>query len=137
MAKTKGPRRGKPKDTGRRGKKKVSILTAEQNEYLDYKDVDVLRRFMSDRAKIRGSRVNGNNAQQQRIVANAIKNAREMALLPYTSRVTTQRRSRNDRSDRRPPRGDEGRPSSSEVPIPETTPPAPTEEAVVPSEGEI
>ncbi len=84
-------RRSKPKDAGRRVKKKVSVLAAERVEYVDYKDVNLLRRFMSDRAKIRARRVSGNDSQQQREVARAIKNAREMALLPYTSRVTTQR----------------------------------------------
>ena len=49
---------------------------------------------MSDRAKIRARRVTGNDAQQQREIAMAIKNAREMALLPYTNRVTQQRRPR-------------------------------------------
>ena len=65
------------------------------SSYVDYKDVNLLRRFMSDRAKIRARRVTGNDAQQQREVARAIKNAREMALLPYTNRVTTQRTSRD------------------------------------------
>ncbi len=60
--------------------------------YVDYKDVDLLKRFMSDRAKIRSRRVSGNDSQQQREIARAIKNAREMGLLAYTSRVTTQRR---------------------------------------------
>ena len=80
-------------------------------EYVDYKDVNLLRRFMSDRAKIRARRVTGNDAQQQREVARAIKNAREMALLPYTNRVTTQRtvarrgdRGRRGRADGPPPR---------------------------------
>ena len=63
----------------------------EQVDCVDYKDVNLLRRFMSDRAKIRARRVTGNDTQQQREVARAIKNAREMALLPYASRVTTQR----------------------------------------------
>ena len=53
--------------------------------------MNLLQRFMSDRSKIRARRVSGNDAQQQRDVAQAIKNAREMALLPYTKRVTTQR----------------------------------------------
>ena len=103
-------RRSKPKDAGRRVKKKVSVLAAERVEYVDYKDVNLLRRFMSDRAKIRARRVSGNDSQQQREVARAIKNAREMALLPYTSRVTTQRGPRSDRGDRgdRPDRGDRG-----------------------------
>jgi len=81
----------KPRDNQRRGKKKVSVLTQEKIEYVDYKDVNVLRRFMSDRAKIRARRVTGNDTQQQREIARAIKNAREMALVPYTNRVTTQR----------------------------------------------
>jgi small subunit ribosomal protein S18 len=83
--------RAKNRDNARRSKKKISVLTSEQVDYVDYKDVNVLRRFMSDRAKIRARRVTGNDAQQQREVARAIKNAREMALLPYTNRVTTQR----------------------------------------------
>ena len=81
----------KPRDKPHRGKKKVSVLTQEKIEYVDYKDVNVLRRFMSDRAKIRARRVTGNDTQQQREIAGAIKNAREMALVPYTNRVTTQR----------------------------------------------
>ncbi|HNJ69065.1 MAG TPA: 30S ribosomal protein S18, partial [Microthrixaceae bacterium] len=82
-------KRGKPKDTGRRVKKKVSILNSEQVVYVDWKDANLLRRFMSDRAKIRARRVTGNDTKQQREIAKAIKNAREMALLPYTNRVTT------------------------------------------------
>ena len=66
-------------------KKKTSILITESIDYIDYKDVNLLRRFMSDRAKIRARRVTGNDAQQQATIALAIKNAREMALLPYTS----------------------------------------------------
>jgi len=78
-------KRGKPKDTGRRVKKKVSILNSEQVVYVDWKDANLLRRFMSDRAKIRARRVTGNDTKQQREIAKAIKNAREMALLPYSS----------------------------------------------------
>lgn len=53
--------------------------------YVDYKDLVVLRRFVSDRGKIRSRRVTGACTQYQRRVAIAIKNAREMALLPYTN----------------------------------------------------
>ncbi len=95
------PTRGKPRDTNRKVKKKVSVLVQERVEYIDWKDVNLLRRFMSDRAKIRARRVTGNDAQQQRAIALAIKNAREMALLPYTSRVTTQRGRRRDGDDER------------------------------------
>lgn len=98
------PTRGKPRDTNRKVKKKVSVLVQERVEYIDWKDVNLLRRFMSDRAKIRARRVTGNDAQQQRAIALAIKNAREMALLPYTSRVTTQRGRRRDGDDERRPR---------------------------------
>ena len=55
----------KPRDNQRRGKKKISVLTQEKIEYVDYKDVNLLRRFMSDRAKIRARRVTGNDTQQQ------------------------------------------------------------------------
>jgi small subunit ribosomal protein S18 len=53
---------------------------------VDYKDVDLLRKFISDRGKIRARRVTGLTPKQQKQVAAAIKNAREMALLPYSSR---------------------------------------------------
>jgi len=78
----KEPKRVKNKDNAKRAKKKVSRLNQERVEYVDYKDVNLLRRFMSDRAKIRARRVTGNDSQQQREVARAIKNAREMARLP-------------------------------------------------------
>ncbi len=88
--------RSKNKDNARRSKKRTSILNQEKVTYVDYKDVNLLRRFMSDRAKVRARRVTGNSAQQQSEVAAAIKNAREMALLPYTNRVTQQRGGRRD-----------------------------------------
>ncbi|HSJ28159.1 MAG TPA: 30S ribosomal protein S18 [Acidimicrobiia bacterium] len=68
---------------GRRVKKKVCYFCTERVEYIDYKDVATLRRYMSDRAKIRSRRVSGNCPRHQREVAVAIKNAREVALLPY------------------------------------------------------
>lgn len=92
MAKARKRRsRLKNQDNSRRFKKRVSILTSDKIEYVDWKDHNLLRKFMSDRAKIRSRRVTGNNTQQQKLVASAIKLAREMALLPYSSRVTTQR----------------------------------------------
>jgi small subunit ribosomal protein S18 len=88
-------------DRRRPQKKKISILNTEQVEWIDYKDVNLLRRFMSERAKIRARRVTGNSAQQQREVARAIRVAREMALLPYSVRQVTQRKGpRRDRGDR-------------------------------------
>ena len=122
-----GPK-GKGKDAGRKFKKKVSILNSEQIEYVDWKDVNLLRRFVSDRAKVRARRVTGNDVQQQREVARAIKNAREMALIPYANRVTTQRGGRGRGGDRdgdrreRPERSE--RPEGSEqstAPAPEGT----------------
>ncbi|MGW1272718.1 30S ribosomal protein S18 [Streptomyces sp. NPDC002491] len=53
--------------------------------YVDYKDTDLLRKFLSDRGKIRSRRVTRVSAQQQRRLARAVKNAREMALLPYSA----------------------------------------------------
>jgi small subunit ribosomal protein S18 len=103
------PVRTKNKDNARRSKKKISVLNAERVDYIDYKDVNLLRRFMSDRAKIRARRVTGNDSQQQKEVARAIKNAREMALLPYANRITQQRGGRGDRGDR-PRRRDDDAP---------------------------
>ena len=119
MAKVK--KRGKPgqKNNDRGRKKKVSVLSSEKIEYVDWKDVNLLRRFVSERSKIRARRVSGNSTQQQKLVADAIKVAREMALIPYATRITTQRNNRGrdgergDRGDRgdRGPRGDAPRPS--------------------------
>src|SRR5437763_12450973 len=88
-------------------KKKTSILITESIDWIDYKDVNLLRRFMSERAKVRARRVTGNTQQQQVAVARAIRVAREMALLPYSVRQVTQRskgrRDRDrDRGDREP-----------------------------------
>jgi small subunit ribosomal protein S18 len=86
----------------RKPKKRVSILDSEQISYVDYKDVALLRRFMSERAKIRARRVTGNDTQQQREIARAIRVAREMALLPYSVRQVTHRSKR--RNERGPDR---------------------------------
>ena len=105
---------------GRLRRKRVSPLTIGKIEYVDYKDTDLLNKFLSERSKIKARHNSGNDAQQQKAVARAIKNAREMALMPYKAAVTTQRRERrneNDRSDRAsgpppqpsaPPPGTEG-----------------------------
>jgi len=111
MAKKPQRGRGKPENP-RKYKKKTSPLVIEKVEYVDYKDVDLLSRFMSDRAKIRNMRVSGNNRQQQLEIAKAIKISREMALLPYAKRVASTGRPGRGRDggrdgDRRPPR-DEG-----------------------------
>lgn len=115
--------RTKREDRDRRPKKKVSILDQERVEWVDYKDVNLLRRFMSERAKIRARRVTGNDAQQQRAVARAIRVAREMALLPYSVRQVTHRnkgkgRDRGDRGELREPRLEGAPPSRPSEPPP-------------------
>src|SRR5689334_90380 len=111
-AKATRERAPKGKDAGKKFKKKVCVFCQNKVAYVDYKDVNLLRRYMSDRAKIRARRVSGNCAQHQRDVATAIKTAREVALLPYTVRVTSSRGGgrpgRGDRDDRGP-RGDRER----------------------------
>jgi small subunit ribosomal protein S18 len=70
----------------RKPKKKVCVFCkAKDAQNIDYKDTTLLRKYISDRGKIRARRVTGNCSQHQRDVAIAVKNAREMALLPYTS----------------------------------------------------
>jgi len=69
----------------RKPKKKVCGFCKDKTSYIDYKDAAMLRKFISDRGKIRARRVTGNCSQHQRAVAVAVKNSREMALLPYTS----------------------------------------------------
>jgi small subunit ribosomal protein S18 len=69
----------------RKPKKKVCGFCKDKVAYIDYKDAAMLRKFISDRGKIRARRVTGNCSQHQREVATAVKNSREMALLPYTS----------------------------------------------------
>ena len=62
-------------------KKKPAAKVTE----IDYKDVALLRKFISDRGKIRSRRITGVTVQEQREISKAIKNAREMALLPYAT----------------------------------------------------
>src|SRR3954467_618669 len=105
------PRKRATKDTGRKIKKKVCIFCKDRVVWVDYKDVNTLRRFTSDRGKIRARRVTGNCSQHQRDVAVAIKTARELALLPYAQRTVSERgpgRGRGERGERgdRPPRTD-------------------------------
>jgi len=84
----------------RRYKKKPNPLNPEGIVYIDYKDVNLLQRFMSDRSKLKARRMTGADVQQQREIATAVKNAREMALLPYTKRVAGLRGPRNRDDDR-------------------------------------
>ncbi len=69
----------------RKPKKKIAPTKTTRIGEVNYKDVTLLRKFISERGKIRARRVTGLSVQDQRKVAMAIKNAREMALLPYAS----------------------------------------------------
>ena len=121
-------RKPQPPEKRRPQKKKVSILSSESITYIDYKDVNLLRRFMSERAKIRARRVTGNSAQQQREVARAIRVAREMALLPYAVRQVTTRR--GGRRDRDRDRDRDREPRSDAAPAAPSSPPPPPAESV-------
>jgi len=71
----------------RRGarRKKVCQFCADKTESIDYKDVDKLRKYVTDRGKILPKRITGTCAVHQREVTKAIKRARIVALLPYTA----------------------------------------------------
>ncbi len=69
----------------RKPKKKLAPVKSTKVGKIDYKDTATLRKFISDRGKIRARRVTGVTVQEQRKIARAVKNAREMALLPYSS----------------------------------------------------
>lgn len=66
-----------------RRRKKLCPFTAKEMEELDYKDVAKLKKFVSERGKILPRRITGSSAKQQRIVTQAIKRARHLALMPY------------------------------------------------------
>ncbi|WP_156727394.1 30S ribosomal protein S18 [Streptomyces apocyni] len=79
------PRRSDGRKPGKSLKPRPNPLDQAGITYVDYKDTDLLRKFISDRGKIRSRRVTRVTAQQQRQLARAIKNAREMGLLPYST----------------------------------------------------
>jgi small subunit ribosomal protein S18 len=84
--------RTKPNDAKnrlRRGRPKVCVFCAQHISWVDYKDTNLLRRFMSDRGRIKARANTGTCRQHQRGVALAIKTARELALLPYLVRTLT------------------------------------------------
>ncbi len=72
------------RDYRRRPKRKVCSFCAERATFIDYQEINRLRRFVTERGKILPRRVSGNCARHQRVLAVAIKRARELALLPYT-----------------------------------------------------
>lgn len=85
-----------------RKRRKVSYLTINKIETVDYKDVNILRKFISDRGKMLPCRQTGNTAKQQRMIARAIRRARELALLPFV--VTEMSADRREYTPRRAPR---------------------------------
>ena len=82
MAKSSNKRRPAPEKPV---KTRKCVFCSKKGQDIDYKDTQLLRTYISERGKIRARRVTGNCTRHQRDVATAIKNAREMALLPYTS----------------------------------------------------
>ena len=111
------PRPDKDAEPAGRGRgkrrRKVSYLTANKIDYVDYKETNILRRFINDRGKIMPSRQSGNTAKQQRMISSAIRKAREMALLPFVVTEMSAERGREGgypRRDRGPRRDDDRAP---------------------------
>ena len=96
----KPPKRAPKIDIRRGAKKKPCSFCQHGVDRVDYKDLAQLRKYISDRGKIRGRKVSGNCQQHQRDVGDAIKTARELALLPYTQRTVTERRGGRGRDGR-------------------------------------
>ena len=84
-------------DFARKPRRKYCQFCKDHTEYIDYKDVNMLRKFMTDRGKIKPRRVSGNCAQHQHALSMAVKRAREMALVPYTVPVISGRIDRRGR----------------------------------------
>ena len=83
MSEDRGERRPRPR--GRKPRRKVCSFCVDKIEYIDYKDVARLRRYMSERAKILPRRVTGTCARHQRDLTTAIKRARQIALVPFVT----------------------------------------------------
>jgi len=79
----------------KQSRRKYCQFCKDDVEYIDYKDTQMLRKYVTDRGKIKPRRVTGACTQHQHDIANAIKRAREMALLPYTVRVVSSRGNRD------------------------------------------
>ncbi len=75
----------KPVHPVKRARKKVCQFCAEKTEFIDYKDIAKLKKFMTERAKILPRRVTGCCAYHQRELTTAIKRARQLALIPYVA----------------------------------------------------
>jgi len=114
----------------RRGKPKVCIFCRDSIPWVDYKDANLLGRFLSERAKIKARRTTGNCNRHQREVAVAIKTARELALLPYAKRTVA------ERLGGRGGRGGRGGPGGPRGPREEQVEPAGAEVAAEAAENE-
>jgi small subunit ribosomal protein S18 len=88
-------------DKKRNKRRKVSYLTLNKIEKVEYKDILILKRFLTERGKILPRRVTGNTASQQRMVTACIQQARSMALLPYVGTIEQDRPERGERGERR------------------------------------
>jgi small subunit ribosomal protein S18 len=97
-------------------RRKVSYLTANKIDIVDYKEVNILRRFLNDRGKILPSRQSGNTAKQQRMIASAVRKAREMALLPFV--VSEMGNDRREYGPRRPRNVEQPREQAPQVEAP-------------------
>jgi small subunit ribosomal protein S18 len=119
----------------RRRRPKICQFCAEHSEWVDYKDINVLRRYINDRGRIRTRGVTGTCRQHQRDVAVAIKTARELALLPYAVRTTApgagERRGGPRQARPYPPAAADQPPEAEASPDPET--PSPKMDPVVAS----
>jgi small subunit ribosomal protein S18 len=98
------PTRRREKRGGAPSRRKPCPYCRDKIEFVDYKDIDGLRRFISDRGKIRSRRITGACRRHQNQVARAVKRARELALLPYVAEPaggdSGERRGRRDREER-------------------------------------
>src|SRR5579863_10044505 len=136
----KPPKRAPKIDTRRGAKKKPCSFCQHGVGTVDYKDLAQLRKYISDRGKIRGRKVSGNCQQHQRDVTDAIKTARELALLPYTQRTVTERRRGRDGGRGRGPDRDapsSPRAESAEPAEAEAIEPAPAEAAELTEDASV
>lgn len=77
----------RPQNKKRFFKRRFCYFTKNNIQYIDYKDVELLKRFIKDGGKIVPRRLSGTSAKYQRMLSRAIKKARAMALLPYKTRI--------------------------------------------------
>ena len=94
------PRRRDKKGGPGSGRRKPCPYCRDKVEQVDYKDAQGLRRFVSERGKIRSRRITGACRRHQRQIARAVKRARELALLPYVADIRESRDGREGRGDR-------------------------------------